>query len=131
MSLAQRARAAVGPASIGRYGLIGISGVTLDFVLFVILTQLGMGPLPATVISTVAGIVNNYVLNARFNFGTGVALGSGWRFLAVGLIGLVVATWSLDLLLRAGLAELTAKLVTVPCVVAAQYLANRYWSFRT
>lgn len=131
MSLAQRVGAAVGPASIGRYGLIGVSGVTLDFVLFVILTQLGMGPLPATVISTVTGIANNYVLNARFNFGTGLALGSGWRFLAVGLLGLVVATWSLDLLLRAGVAELSAKLVTVPCVVGAQYLANRYWSFRT
>jgi putative flippase GtrA len=130
MSLTQLARAAVGPAAIGRYGLIGITGVTLDFVLFVVLTSLGMGPLPATVISTLSGITNNYVLNARFNFGTGVALGSGWRFLAVGLTGLVVATWSLDLLLRAGMAEVAAKLVTVPCVAGAQYLANRYWSFR-
>ncbi len=131
MSLPQKLRDAVGPASIGRYGLIGISGVTLDFVLFVVLTRLGVGPLPATVVSTLAGILNNYVLNARLNFGTGLALSSGWRFLAVGLLGLVVATWSLDLLLRAGMAELTAKLVSVPCVVAAQYLANRYWSFRT
>ena len=131
MSLAQKARAAVGPASVGRYGLIGISGVTLDFVLFVLLTSAGVGPLPATVVSTLTGIVNNYVLNARLNFGTGLALSSGWRFLAVGLLGLVVATWSLDLLLRAGLSELTGKLVSVPCVVAAQYLANRYWSFRS
>jgi putative flippase GtrA len=130
VSLSQRLRGLAGPGSIGRYGLIGISGVTLDFVLFVVLTRLGVGPLPATVMSTLAGIGNNYVLNARLNFGTGVALSSGWRFLAVGLVGLLVAAWSLDLLLRAGLAELTAKLISVPCVVAAQYVANRYWSFR-
>ena len=130
MTLAQRLRGAAGPSSMGRYGLIGISGVTLDFVLFVVLTRVGVGPLPATVVSTLAGILNNYVLNARLNFGTGLALGSGWRFITVGLLGLGVAAWSLDLLLRAGVAELTAKLVSVPCVVAAQYLANRYWSFR-
>jgi putative flippase GtrA len=29
------------------------------------------------------------------------------------------------------MAPLTAKLVTIPCVVAAQFLANRYWSFRS
>jgi putative flippase GtrA len=81
--------------------------------------------------STLAGILNNYVLNARLNFGTGLALSTGWRFLAVGLVGLLVAAWSLDLLLGAGMGELPAKLVSVPCVVAAQYVANRYWSFRS
>ena len=131
MSLAQTARSALGPASVGRYALIGISGVALDLVLFVVLTRLGMGPLPATVLSTLAGIANNYVLNATLNFGTGLALSSGWRFLVVGLVGLLVAAGSLELLLRAGMAEVTAKLVSVPCVVVAQYVANRYWSFRT
>ena len=130
MSVAQGLRTAFGPASMGRYGLIGISGVTLDFVLFALLIRLGVGPLPATVLSTLAGIGNNYVLNAKLNFGTGLALSSGWRFLAVGVVGLLVAAGSLELLLRAGMAELTAKLVSVPCVVAAQYAANRSWSFR-
>lgn len=131
MTLPQLVRSAVGPASVGRYALIGVSGVALDFLLFALLTRAGVDPVPATVVSTLAGIANNYVLNARFNFGTGVAIGSGWRFLTVGLLGLLVAAGSLELLLRAGMAPLTAKLVTVPCVVAAQFLANRYWSFRS
>ena len=121
----------LGRGTLGRYALIGVSGITLDFVLFVVLTRVGVDPVPATVVSTLAGIVNNYVLNATTNFGTGVSLTSGWRFIAVGLLGLLIATVSLDLLIRAGLSPLVAKVVSVPCVVAGQFLANKHWSFRT
>jgi putative flippase GtrA len=119
----------LGRGTLGRYALIGISGITLDFVLFVVLTRVGVDPVPATVVSTLAGIVNNYVLNATLNFGTGVSLTSGWRFIAVGLLGLLIATVSLDLLIRVGLDPLLAKAISVPCVVAGQFLANKHWSF--
>ena len=129
MSAADLVRSAVGPGSVGRYGLIGICGVTLDFLLFFVLTRAGMDPLPATVLSTLAGIVNNYVLNALLNFSTGLSLRSGWRFIAVGLLGLVLAAISLDVLIRLGLSPLAAKAISIPCVVAAQFLANKHWSF--
>lgn len=131
MTLRGLAASAFGRGSIGRYGVIGVSGVTLDVVLFVVLTRAGVDPVPATVLSTLAGIANNYVLNATLNFGTGVALGSGWRFLAVGLLGLVLAAASLDLLLALGVAPLPAKALTVPLVVGGQFLANKHWSFAT
>lgn len=122
---------AVGPASVGRYALIGISGVALDMLLFFVLVRLDVDPLLATTISTLAGIVNNYILNATFNFKTGLGGGSAVRFLLVGLLGLVVAAASLQLLIDyAGFAPLTAKLVSLPCVLAAQFLANKYWSFK-
>ena len=130
MSLPTLVRTSFGPGSIGRYGAIGVSGVTLDLVLFTVLVGAGVGPLPATVVSTLAGIVNNYLLNARLNFGTGIALSSGWRFVAVGLAGLALAAGSLQVLLALGLSPLPAKLVSIPCVVAAQFLANKHWSFR-
>jgi len=120
---------ALGPGSLGRYAAIGICGVTLDVVLFVVLTRAGIDPVPATVLSTLAGITNNYVLNATLNFGTGLSIGSGWRFLAVGLLGLVLAAASLELLLVLGLSSLVAKAISVPCVVAGQFLANKHWSF--
>jgi putative flippase GtrA len=118
-----------GRGSLGRYAVIGVSGVTLDVVLFVVLTRAGVEPVPATIVSTLAGIGNNYVLNATVNFGTGVAFGSGWRFLAVGLLGLVLAAVSLDLLLALGMAAVPAKALSVPVVVAGQFLANKHWSF--
>jgi len=119
-----------GPASVGRYGLIGLTGVTIDTVLFVVLVRSGLAPVPATVLSTLAGILNNYVLNAKLNFGTSLNLVHGRRFVTVGLLGLLVAALSLQGLLALGLSELVAKLVSVPVVVVSQFVANKRWSFR-
>lgn len=130
MTLPAAVRSGFGPGTFGRYAAIGVSGITLDVLLFALLIAAGVGPLPATVVSTLAGIVNNYVLNARTNFGTGLSLRTGWRFITVGLVGLVLAAALLELLLRLGLGPLPAKLVSIPCVVIAQFFANKHWSFR-
>lgn len=128
MSLRLRERL-FGSASVGRYAVIGVCGVLLDLLLFALLVHLGMAPVPATVLSTSAGIVNNYVLNARFNFGTTVNFTQGRRFLTVGLLGLVVAAVSLQLLVTLGLDPLQAKAVSLPIVLVGQFLANKRWSF--
>ena len=119
-----------GEASVGRYAVIGLSGVLLDTLLFVLLTGAGVAPLAATVMSTVAGIVNNYVLNARLNFRTPLNLVHLRRFSTVGVLGLAVAAGSLQLLIDAGMSPLPAKLVSLPCVLISQFLANKYWAFR-
>lgn len=127
-SLRQRA---FGQASVGRYALIGVCGVTLDMVLFALLVVAGVLPVLATVLSTVAGIVNNYVLNARYNFKSKANLVQGRRFLIVGLLGLVVAAASLQVLTSVGLGALSAKLLSLPLVVVSQFLANKRWTFST
>ena len=119
----------IGPSSVGRYALIGISGVTLDTVLFIVLTRAGVVPLLATTISTLAGIGNNYLLNAKFNFGTGVQRGSAVRFFTVGLLGLVIAAVSLQLLIELGVSPVPAKLISLPLVIVGQFVANKRWSF--
>ena len=118
-----------GPASVGRYAAIGVTGVTLDTVLFVVLTRAGMAPVAATVLSTTAGILNNYVLNAKLNFGTSLNLVHGRRFLTVGLIGLVVAAVSLQVLIALGVDEVVAKVISIPVVVVSQFVVNKRWSF--
>ena len=119
-----------GEASVGRYAVIGASGVLLDTLLFVLLTGFGVIPVAATTMSTVAGIVNNYFLNTRYNFRTTVNLVHLGRFLTVGVLGLAVAAGSLQLLITLGMASLPAKLVSLPGTLAAQFLANKYWTFR-
>lgn len=119
-----------GDGSVGRYAVIGLSGVTLDTLLFAALTSGGVDPILATVVSTLAGIANNYMLNARFNFRTRFNVVHLRRFTTVGLVGLVVAAGSLQLLIDAGMAPLPAKLVSLPCVLVSQFLANKHWAFR-
>jgi len=120
-----------GDGSVGRYAVIGLSGVALDLLLFALLTRGGVPPLPATVLSTLAGIGNNYVLNARYNFRSGLTALGARRFLTVGLLGLAVAALSLQALLVLGMDPLPAKAVSLPCVLLAQFLANKHWTFRS
>jgi putative flippase GtrA len=119
-----------GDASVGRYAVIGVSGVLLDTLLFVVFTHVGVVPPAATAVSTAAAITNNYLLNARFNFRTSFNLVHFRRYFTVGLLGLAVAVGSLQLLISAGLASLPAKLVSLPLVLVSQFLANKYWTFR-
>jgi dolichol-phosphate mannosyltransferase len=119
-----------GEASVGRYAVIGVSGVVLDTLLFVLLSHVGVVPVAATVVSTLAGILNNYFLNAHFNFRASPNLVQLRRFLTVGLLGLAVAAGTLQLLIAAGMAPLPAKLVSLPCVLVSQFLANKHWAFR-
>lgn len=120
----------IGRASIGRYAAIGVTGVSIDFFLFVGLVHLGLIPVLATTISTLAGITNNYILNSKLNFRTTPGMGSGVRFLTVGLAGLAISAALLQVLIHVGTSTTFAKAITIPVVVTLQFLANKYWSFR-
>ena len=57
-------------AELVRYCVIGVSGATLDALLFYLLTHIGIHYQIANLISVSCGIVNNFFLNAFFNFKT-------------------------------------------------------------
>lgn len=116
--------------SIGRYVAIGMTGMALDALLFVLFIHLGIAPVLATLLSTLTGIINNYVLNSKFNFHMALNVTSGLRFIIVGFLGLLLSVIVLQLLLGAGVSAIGAKAVSIPAVVVSQFLANKYWSFR-
>ena len=84
----------------------------------------------ATVIGSVTGIINNYVWNARANFGTPLSAERGGRFLTVGAVGLGVSASALEGLILLGVGPLWAKGLSMPVVVIGQFIANKYWTFR-
>ena len=114
------------------YALIGASGVTLDLVLFLVLhNALGMHEIAANAISVTAGITNNFVLNAFFNFRRSDDLGSRFvRFYAVGILGLLmVALLLLVFSTWLGVDPNIVKVVSLPLVLVLQYTLNARWSF--
>jgi len=113
------------------YGLIGVSGVTLDYLLFLLLfNAAGLHEQVANALSTSAGIANNFVLNALLNFRTRDRLLLRFaRFYAVGLAGLVLTFLLLQLGAALGLDPNLVKAAAIPLVVLLQYLINRRWSF--
>lgn len=120
----------LGRGSVARYGVIGVTGVALDFIIFALLVRVGIFPVVATAIGTLVGIVNNYAWNSYFNFRFALSRKRGARFLIVGLVGLASSAGLLQLLVTAGLDPLVAKWISFPIVVGCQFLANKFWTFK-
>lgn len=114
------------------YGIIGVSGVTLDYLVFLLLfNSSGLHEQLANAISTSIGIANNFALNAWLNFRTTDRLLIRFaRFYSVGLAGMALTFLLLHL--GSGMFGLNPNLVkaaAIPLVVVLQYLINKRWSF--
>ena len=119
-----------GRGSIGRYGLLGLSGLVVDFGLYAVLVLVGVIPVVATVVSSFLGIVTNYVANAVFNFRVRLDHRQAGKFIVVGVIGLVAAAGVLQLALVVGAGVWWSKVISLAVVVPAQFFVNRSWTFR-
>lgn len=114
-----------------RYAIIGVTGVAIDFILFLLLVKVGVPAVVASVISVSVAIVNNFILNAYLNFKKKDHI--WWRFLSfytVGATGVVLS--ALFIILFHNILEMDevyAKLISVPFIVVFQYWFNKYASF--
>jgi putative flippase GtrA len=113
------------------YGLIGITGASIDFILFAKLANY-MHYLTANSISVSAGITNNFILNTFFNFKVKDRLFVRFlSFYSIGLFGLVVSSILLTLFISTlGLNHLLSKLFTTFFVAVMQYMLNKRLTFR-
>jgi len=113
------------------YFAIGLTGMTLDFLLFFLLTRASMNYLAANIVSTSAGIINNYFLNYRFNYRLrGSFLHGMASFYLIGISGLAAGTGLLFLLSSVlGINKLAAKAVVLATIPVCQFLLNSKYTF--
>ena len=114
------------------YQLIGVSGVLLDLLLFLVLyNAAGMDAQLATVISTSAGIINNFLLNSFVNFRKRDGMLRRFaRFYSVGLLGIgLVALLLLVFHDWLGVDANWVKIASMPVVAVFQFFLNKKWSF--
>jgi putative flippase GtrA len=114
------------------YQLIGVSGVVLDLVLFLVLYNVvGLHEQVATAISTSAGITNNFLLNSFFNFRRRDGMLRRFaRFYTVGLLGIgLVAVLLLVFHSWLGIDANVVKIASMPVVAVFQFFLNKRWSF--
>ncbi|GAA4864410.1 GtrA family protein [Saccharopolyspora cebuensis] len=120
------------PRTLALYGVIGVSGVLLDYLVFLLLLGLdALHPQVANAISTTVGITNNFLLNALLNFRTRDRFAVRFlRFYAVGLTGLALTFVVLQVFSGwLGLDPRWVKGGALPVVVFLQYTVNKKWSF--
>lgn len=118
------------------YGFVGVIQLALDWLTFVVLTQLGLPAGPANITGRVAGASLGFWLNGRWTFGAGddnrLRPRHALRF---------VVLWSLTTLLSTGAVMLAAHMqglhlawVVKPfadlTLAAIGFTASKYWIYK-
>ena len=116
-----------------KYAVIGVTGVTLDFKIFMFLTQkLNFNYQIANAISVSIGITNNFILNYFINFNVKSQFFKRFlKFYAVGLFGLLLNAGLLFCLVHfLNTSQIIAKLSSLLIVVCAQFFLNKKITFK-
>jgi len=115
-----------------RYLVIGCSGAFIDFTIFYLFVRFtDINYQVVNLFSVSCGIINNYVLNARFNF----AVKDNYlfrfsKFYLVGLFGWVLTAVLLFVFVEMWSApKLAAKVVTIFVVAITQFCLNKRYTF--
>jgi putative flippase GtrA len=116
-----------------KYSLIGVTGATLDFIIFAILVKYShLYYQYANIISVSIGITNNYLLNAYYNFKLKDKMLLRFiKFYSVGIIGLLLSSALLYVLVNIMfINKMYAKLLTIIVTTLVQYFLNKQFTFR-
>ncbi|SHF51203.1 GtrA family protein [Dysgonomonas macrotermitis] len=129
-----------------KYAIVGIVGAIIDWALFFILRDLlDFNYILAHIISSVAAIINNFLLNTYFTFKVkDKMLKRGMSFLFIGLIGLIIGTILLPVtvnlisffkdqhinMLDEKTIQSISKLIVTIIIALGQFTFNKFLTFR-
>jgi putative flippase GtrA len=118
------------------YGLVGAAQLVLDWLVFFVLTSLGLQVAPANVAGRVAGATAGFWLNGALTFRRGGQARLGWprlrRFAVAWTVFTVIGTLAVAFVDReAGLRGAWMAKPAIDVVLAALgFVASRYWIYR-
>jgi putative flippase GtrA len=114
-----------------RFAIIGAVGATIETVIFLNLSNLGIYYLVANAIGFSVGVTVNFLLNLFFNFKTkNCFLCRFLSYYSVGLIGLLANSILLFVFVEFGnLSLLIAKILSLSIIVFMQFYLNKQLTF--
>jgi putative flippase GtrA len=114
-----------------KYGIVGLSNVSIDFVLYAALVSLGMWYPLAKMLSLVVATANGYTLNRLWTFRAGAHHGIVLTKYVGVQAGCLIANLGLLVFLveGLGLGRITAQVVAIPIISAVSFMAQRLWTF--
>lgn len=118
-------------AQLSRYALVGIASNVFGYLLYLMLTYVGMGHIIAMSLLYILGVIQTFYLNHTWSFGsTGRASSAFLRYIAVYAIGYVLnlgLLWcAVDLL---HLPHQAVQAMAVIVVSASVFLMLKLWVF--
>jgi putative flippase GtrA len=116
-----------------KFAVVGVLNSAIQYLVFLLLYSLaGTQYLVASIIGYVAGMLNSYVLNRRWTFGSRnqQLLTELGRFVAVNLISLGVNLGLLFLLVSAGImVPQWAQVLAIAGSTLVNFVLNKVWTF--
>jgi putative flippase GtrA len=125
-----------GQGTLGRsaawFIVIGVVNNATGFALFVVLTLLGAGAIPAATASYVAGMFISFYGNRRLTFQHAPGQRSAViRFLITNAIGYSINVLVLSVLVSiVDVPQIVGQLVAIGCVAVCTFVMMRVWVFR-
>jgi putative flippase GtrA len=118
-------------AQLVRYGFVGLASNLFGYLLYLGLTQLGLGPKLAMTLLYFVGVLQTFVFNKKWSFRfNGAATPALVRYATVYAVGYVVNLSVLMLLVdQMGLPHQWVQGAMIIVVAALLFLAQRYWVF--
>lgn len=116
-----------------KFSLVGASGFIVDFGLLVFFVEtLGYSVFMANALSFSLAVINNFLWNKLWTFRQRSSRSSFQlgKFFSVSLVGLALNLFLMKVLVGMGIFYLGAKVIITFIVVAWNFFANRYWTFR-
>lgn len=120
----------------GAYGVIGLLQIGADWLIYVLLTSIGVAVVPANVVGRIGGAALGFTLNGLFTFRGVDGARLGWPRLLKFLVswGLMTVLSTLAMAWTNAEFGLGTSWVVKPMVdlvlAAAGFLASRYWIYR-
>ena len=115
-----------------QFGVVGASGYLVNLAVFALLTALlDVHHIPAAIGAFCVAVTNNFWWNRHWTFDArhGHAGFQAARFFTVSVLALGVNLIALELLIRAGTAELGSQAIAVAFAMPFNFIGNKLWTF--
>ncbi|KAF5039910.1 GtrA-like protein [anaerobic digester metagenome] len=116
-----------------KFGLTGVMNTLVDYIVFLVLSYLGTNVYLSQVISYSCGMLNSYIVNRSWTFGSKKGFFSAQmiRFIVVNLSLLLLSLGVLWLGSRLGYGKLVSKLGATAVTLVVGFAVNRLWVFNS
>jgi putative flippase GtrA len=115
-----------------KFCAVGGSGYVVNLCVFAIAVELlGVHHLVGATLAFLVAVTNNFWWNRHWTFKArgGHAGFQAARFFTVSVVAFVFAATVLELLVRAGMAELPAQALSIVAATPLNFVGNKMWSF--
>ena len=116
-----------------KFGLTGVMNTLVDYIVFLVLSYLSIDVYLSQVISYSCGMINSYIVNRSWTFGSKKDFFSTQmlRFVVVNLSLLLISLGVLWLGSQLGYGKLVSKLCATAVTLGVGFVVNRLWVFNS